>query len=146
MRAEFHLEPEDREMLIHVACAITTPDMLKHRAKILLLADEGKTDFEIAKELGLSVSSVPRWIKRYADREPEDTLLDVIKTKEKNSKREIEEDARAWVREVAGPKDQRGSIQDVLDRVHEGAEAAGFPRLANVSWFTVRKILLEGEE
>ena len=142
-RTEFHLTPEDREQLTHVAKAITTAERERTRAMILLLADEGLSSREIADQLNIVQEIVPKWMRRYENRAPGTSLIQVIRTKEFKGKRDISEEARDWIREIAGPKETRGTIQSILDRVHAEAEEAGFPRLKTVSWCSIRLILKE---
>lgn len=144
-QTDFHLEPEDREQLTHVVKAFTTPEILRMRAHVLLLADEGKTAAEISRELNVAESCAPRWTKRYMNRKPGDQLSDIIRTKEKVGKRDIPEEARAWVCKIAGPKGHRSSIKKICERVRAESTAAGYPRLAKVSYCSIRNILLEGD-
>ena len=143
LRTEFHLTPEDREQLTYVAKAITTVERERTRAMILLLADEGLSPREIADQLNVAYDIVPRWMRRYENRAPGASLLTVIRAKEIKGKRDISEEARNWVWEIAGPKETRGTIQTVLERVHAEAEEAGFPRLKTVSWNSICLILKE---
>ena len=142
-RTAFHLTPEDREQLTYVAKAITTVERERTRAKILLLADEGLNSCEIGDRLHVVPDMAMRWMRRYENRAPGASLLTVIRAKEIKGKRDISEEARHWIREIAGPKETRGTIQSVLERVHAEAEEAGFPRLKTVSWNSICLILRE---
>ncbi len=50
-----HLNPEQRELLQQRSRARSLPARVVERARIVLLAAEGKQNKEIAKELGVSV-------------------------------------------------------------------------------------------
>lgn len=56
---------EQREELLQTARGRSLPARQVERARIILLASEGKQDREIAKELGITPKKVARWRKRY---------------------------------------------------------------------------------
>lgn len=59
---------EDRERLRQLARDRNTPQKLVWRARIVLLAGEGKRALEVAAEVGMSVLTVRRWRRRYRDK------------------------------------------------------------------------------
>lgn len=59
------LEADERELLERLSRSRSTPVRLAERSKIVLLAAEGKTNGEIAKELGITRQKVGRWRDRY---------------------------------------------------------------------------------
>jgi len=60
------LSSEQRTELKRLSRSGTTTVRLAERSKIVLLADDGLQDIEIAKELGISRQKAGRWRKRYA--------------------------------------------------------------------------------
>ena len=59
------LKADERESLQRFSRSRTTPVRLAERSKIVLLAAEGKTNGEIAEELGITRQKVGRWRDRY---------------------------------------------------------------------------------
>lgn len=139
-RDVLHLDPEDREQLQYVIQAYTTPDHIRRRASILLLAEQGMTYTEIAREVGMDRSKVKPWIDRYENREPGTPVSEVLKTLPKNHCREIPLEAYQWVKDLVAAHDCK-TILEATDLVHREAEAAGYPRLANASYSKIRAIL-----
>jgi transposase len=62
-----HLEPQERAELRRVSKARSLPAREVERARILLLAADGKQDQEIATELGITPKKAARWRRRYLD-------------------------------------------------------------------------------
>ena len=60
------LVPEEREILERLARGGKTSVRLVERARIVLLADEGRENQEIAAELGMTRQKAGRWRDRYA--------------------------------------------------------------------------------
>jgi transposase len=60
------LSPEERRKLTIVARSAVAPVREAQRAKVILLADEGRTTREIAGQTGLSMNTVSRWRCRFA--------------------------------------------------------------------------------
>lgn len=63
--AQIVLEPAERQRLKRLARSRSTSVRLAERAKIVLLAAEGKENGEIAETLGISRQKAGRWRKRY---------------------------------------------------------------------------------
>jgi transposase-like protein len=60
------VSPEDKRQLEAYGRGRSTPTRLVQRAKIVLLATEGKENREIAAELGIMRHTVGRWRSRFA--------------------------------------------------------------------------------
>lgn len=65
---EISLSDEERVELNHRAACYTRPHREVLRAKIVLMAAEGKTNTEIGERLGMTRKSVGRWRKRFCER------------------------------------------------------------------------------
>ena len=63
-----NLTPEEREAVRQLASWERLSGLKRRRAAILLLADEGSTDEEIADELGVGVATVERVRRRCIER------------------------------------------------------------------------------
>jgi DNA-binding CsgD family transcriptional regulator len=64
---EIALSDEERAELRHLAACYTRPHREVLRAKLVLMAAEGKTNTEIGEQLGMSRESVGRWRKRFCE-------------------------------------------------------------------------------
>lgn len=64
---EINLEPAMRNRLLRYSKATNVSPKLRIRSQIVLLADEGKINKEIASELDLDEPQVGRWRKRFAE-------------------------------------------------------------------------------
>ncbi len=136
----FHLDIEDREQLNNLVKAYITPPHIQRRASILLLADQGLNNAEIAAEVGIHESKVPTWIKRYQDREEGTPISEVLKTLPKNPHREIPLEDYKWVKDLVAEHGCKTMIE-ATELVNREAEAAGYPRLATACYSTIRHIL-----
>ena len=63
---EISLTQDERSELLGFAGSRSLPHSLVQRAKIVLSASEGLTNFQIAAQVGLSRESVGKWRGRYA--------------------------------------------------------------------------------
>jgi transposase len=70
---------EDRERLRRLAGDRNTPQKVVWRARIVLLAGEGKGALEVAAEVGVSVLTVRRWRRRYRDKGVDGLLKDATR-------------------------------------------------------------------
>ncbi|MCB9852849.1 MAG: helix-turn-helix domain-containing protein, partial [Phycisphaerales bacterium] len=61
------LTDEQRAILVRWSRGRSTPVRLMERAKIVLLAAEGKMNKDIAAELGIMPNTVVRWRRRFFD-------------------------------------------------------------------------------
>lgn len=59
------LKPDEREFLQHLVRGHNTAQQLAQRARIILLADEGKSHREIARQLQLSHQTARLWRERW---------------------------------------------------------------------------------
>ena len=64
---EVVLSNVERVELEHRAACYTRPHREVQRAKLVLLADEGKTNVEIGERLGMSREAVSRWRGRFCE-------------------------------------------------------------------------------
>lgn len=62
-----NLEPEDRKQLQALLNRHSTPQQIALRAKIVMLADEGRNHHEIARALNISHQMARRWRKRWLE-------------------------------------------------------------------------------
>lgn len=61
------LNPEQKEALTRIARARSRSVRMVERARIVLLADAGMQDKEIASELGITAHKASRWRNRFLD-------------------------------------------------------------------------------
>src|SRR5215471_18119272 len=64
-KAELVLRPEQREQLESLAASRSLPAGLVSRARIVLLSAAGKTNQQIAAQMGLSPATVGKWRRRF---------------------------------------------------------------------------------
>jgi hypothetical protein len=64
---EVVLSDAERAELEHSAACYTRPHREVQRAKLVLLAAEGKTNVEIGERLGMSREAVSRWRRRFCE-------------------------------------------------------------------------------
>lgn len=67
--ATINLAPEVRQSLTTLSRRHSTPQQQAKRARIVLMASEGKNNSEIARELEVHVDMVRRWRRRWLDLE-----------------------------------------------------------------------------
>lgn len=65
--ASVFLSERQRDLLNALVRAQKTPQQLARRCRIVIFAAEGKTNIEIARELGIEQQQPGRWRKRWAD-------------------------------------------------------------------------------
>jgi hypothetical protein len=61
------LSEAERVALEHIAACYTRPHLEVLRAKVVLMAAQGKTNTEIGLRLGLSREAVGRWRRRFCE-------------------------------------------------------------------------------
>jgi putative transposase len=74
------LTQQEREILISITKKHTEKQSVVKRAKIILMADAGKRNQDIAQDLGLNVHVITTWTKRWLERSDdrvEDRLQDL---------------------------------------------------------------------
>src|SRR5260370_13906321 len=64
-KAALVLKPEQREQLEGLASSRSLPAGLVMRARIILLSASGKTNLQIARQMGLSNATVGKWRQRF---------------------------------------------------------------------------------
>jgi putative transposase len=64
------LADAERQALESVARRHSTPQQIALRARIILAADEGPSNIEIARQLGISVDMVRLWRRRWVELQP----------------------------------------------------------------------------
>src|SRR5260221_11740350 len=64
-KAALVLTPEQREQLESLASSRSLPAGLVMRARIILLSASGKTNLQIARQMGLSNATVGKWRERF---------------------------------------------------------------------------------
>jgi putative transposase len=68
-KADLVLRPEQREQLAGMASSRSLPAGLVSRARIILLSASGKTNQQIARQVGLTNATVGKWRQRFLDQD-----------------------------------------------------------------------------
>lgn len=68
-KAELVLRPEQREQLESLASSRSLPAGLVSRARIILWSASGKTNMQIASQLGLTKATVGKWRRRFLEQD-----------------------------------------------------------------------------
>lgn len=148
-RAALTLAPGQRKTLEELAGSRTAPTREVERAKVLLGYAAGSSITELQRELGFSRPMIYRCVDKALAAGVQMGLKDKY---HRPHEPEITDAAKAWVVSVActKPKDhglaaELWTISALARFVSEGAQAAGFARLANAGKSTVWRILNENE-
>ena len=148
-RAALTLAPGQRKTLEELAGSRTAPTREVERAKVLLGYAAGTSITELQRELGFSRPMIYRCVDKALAAGVQMGLKDKY---HRPREPEITDAAKAWVVSVActKPKDhglaaELWTISALARFVSEGAQAAGFARLANAGKSTVWRILNENE-
>jgi transposase len=148
-RAALVLTPEQTTTLKELAGSRTAPAREVERAKVLLGYAAGTSITELQRRLGFSRPMIYRSVDKALAAGVQAGLKDRY---HRPHEPEITDEAKAWVVSIActKPKDhglaaELWSISALARFVSEGAEAAGFARLANAGKSTVWRILNENE-
>ena len=148
-RAALTLAPGQRKTLEELAGSRTAPTREVERAKVLLGYAAGTSITELQRELGFSRPMIYRCVDKALAAGVQVGLKDKY---HRPHEPEITDAAKAWVVSVActKPKDhglaaELWTISALARFVSEGAQAAGFARLANAGKSTVWRILNENE-
>ena len=148
-RAALVLTPEQTTTLKELAGSRTAPAREVERAKVLLGYAAGTSITELQRQLGFSRPMIYRSVDKALAAGVQAGLKDRY---HRPHEPEITDEAKAWVVSIActKPKDhglaaELWSISALARFVSEGAEAAGFARLANAGKSTVWRILNENE-
>jgi len=68
-KAALVLTPEQREQLESLASSRSLPAGLVMRARIILLSASGKTNLQIARQMGLTNATVGKWRQRFLEQD-----------------------------------------------------------------------------
>jgi putative transposase len=68
-KAALVLSPQQREQLESLASSRSLPAGLVRRARIILLSAAGKTNMQIARQMGLSNATVGKWRRRFLEQD-----------------------------------------------------------------------------
>jgi transposase len=144
-RAALVLTPEQRATLEDLAASRTAAAREVERAKVLLGYAAGTSITELQRQLGFSRPMIYRCVDKALAAGVQMGLKDKY---HRPHEPEISDEAKAWVVSIActKPKDHElaaelWTISALARFVSEGAQAAGFPRLANAGKSTVWRIL-----
>ncbi len=143
------LESEHKQYLEKLIRSGMTPVIIVQRAKILLYKSQGRSNDEIADELGINKRTVLLWNKKYKNRKPEDTIDDILSvSKGRGPKEEITGEAKTWLISIAcmKPKDlgyaaETWTTEALTKHIRSHAAEAGFERLSKISSSSVYRIL-----
>jgi len=146
---KFSLEPIHKAELKKIVKSGMSPVIIVQRAKILLFKDDGKSGESIAKELGINRHTVDLWVKKYRQRKPENSIMDILSvSKGRGRKEEITGEAKTWLISVACQKptdfgyDAETWTTPALTRhIRNHAREAGYERLSTISESGVFNIL-----
>ncbi len=143
------LESEHKQYLEKLIRSGMTPVIIVQRAKILLYKSQGRSNDEIAEELGINKRTVLLWNKKYKNRKPEDTIDSILSVSEgRGPKEEITGEAKTWLISIAcmKPKDlgyaaETWTTEALTKHIRSHAAEAGFERLSKISSSSVYRIL-----
>ncbi len=143
------LEAEHRDQLEKMIRSGMTPVILVQRAKILLEKSKGKTNDEIANDLGINRRTVMLWVNKYQNRGEKDTIGNILSISEgRGRKQEIVGEAKTWLIGIActKPKDlglaaETWTVTALTKYINQHAIEAGYDRLSTISESGVYKIL-----
>ena len=133
------LSPEDLETLNRIANSRSVELRKNQRAKIILLANEGKNNKEIAQAVGLSEPSVVNTLKKCAKLGVNGALEDMQRPGRPNI---IKLEDKSWVVSLAcclpkdlddGPSAQQWTLSTLTNYVRKRCEKENHPSLKNVS-------------
>jgi transposase len=148
-RAALVLTAEQRATLEELAASRTAAAREVERAKVLLGYAAGVSITELQRQLGFSRPMIYRCVDKALAAGVQMGLKDKY---HRPHEPEITDEAKAWVVSIActKPKDHElaaelWTISALARFISEGAQAAGFPRLANAGKSTVWRILNENE-
>lgn len=148
-RAALALAPDQRAKLEELAASRTAPAREVERAKVLLGYAAGTSITQLQRQLGFSRPMIYRCVDKALAAGVQMGLKDKY---HRPHEPEISDEAKAWVVSIActKPKDHElaaelWTISALARFVSEGAQAAGFPRLANAGKSTVWRILNDNQ-
>lgn len=146
---KFSLDPEHKTELKKIVKSGMSPVIIVQRAKILLFKDSGKSGSSIAEELGINRHTVDLWVKKYRQRNPESSIMELLSVAEgRGRKEEITGEAKTWLISVAcqKPSDlgyaaETWTTPALTKHLRLHAKEAGHARLSTISESAVFDIL-----
>ncbi len=146
---KFSLEATHKTELKRIVKSGMSPVIIVQRAKILLLKDDGKSGETIAEELGINRHTVELWVKKYRQRKPENTIMEILSVSEgRGRKNEITGEAKTWLISVACQKPadlgyaaETCTTPALTRHIRQHAQEAGYGRLSTISESGVYDIL-----
>jgi transposase len=148
-RAALVMAPDKKRELEELAGSRTKPVREVERAKVLLGYAAGMSITQLQRQLGLSRPMIYRCVDKALATGVDAGLKDKY---HRPHEPEITDEAKAWVVSIACTKPldhdlaaELWTVSALARFVSDGAEAAGFPRLANAGKSTVWRILDEHE-
>lgn len=142
-----YLKESEKSYLQSMTQKGTVEARVYRRAKILLLKSEGMSNEAIADKLDITVPTVRLCLDKFSGSGVQAALED---SSGRGRKPEIFDDSKAWVINIACQKPSALGLSAELwypasltRYVNSVAEKEGFPRMANASVFSIRKILRE---
>lgn len=145
------LSDEDRAFLEALVRKPSEQVRRVQRARVMLLAHEGRTNDQIAEELGISTPTVVKVLKKMNAYGVEGALADLQRSGRSNV---IQAGAKAWMISLAcsrpseledGPAAQLWSIEALRKYIVAHCDNEGYPELAKLSVSTVWEILNDNE-
>lgn len=145
----FTLEPDHAAALEKYVKSGMTPVIIAQRAKILLAKAEGKSSKTVADELGINRHTVDLWVSKYRNRQPKDTIDDLLSVAEgRGPKEEITGEAKSWLIGIACAKPtdfgyaaETWTTRALTKHINKTAAEAGFERLSTISESGLYRIL-----
>ena len=145
----FTLEPDHAAALEKLVKSGMTPVIIAQRAKILLAKAEGKSSKTVADELGINRHTVDLWVSKYRNRQPKDTIDDLLSVAEgRGPKEEITGEAKSWLIGIACTKPtdfgyaaETWTTRALTKHINKTAAEAGFERLSTISESGLYRIL-----
>lgn len=146
---KFSLEPVHKTELQKICKSGMSQVIIVKRAKILLLKDEGKSGESIAEELGVNRHTVDLWVKKYRQRKPENSIMEILSVSEgRGRKEEITGEAKTWLISIACQKPtdlgyaaETWTTSALTKHIRKHAQEAGYQRLSTISESGVFNIL-----
>jgi len=146
---KFSLEPAHKTELKKIVKSGMSPVIIVQRAKILLLKDDGKSSESVAEELDINRHTVDLWVKKYRQRKPENSIMEILSVSEgRGRKEEITGEAKTWLISVACQKPtdlgyaaETWTTPALTRHIRQHAQEAGYGRLSTISESGVFDIL-----
>ena len=146
---KFELQSDDKAELERLVGSGMTPVVISQRAQILLKKAENKSSETVAEELHINRHTVELWCKKYRNRTPDQSLMELLNVAGgRGRKEEITGEAKTWLLSIAcmKPKDlgyaaETWTTSALTKHIRLSAKEAGYERLATITESGVYKIL-----